>query len=172
MESGWRQIARTGGSLYCPKSHRQPTERWPSCREPASRSSSLPAWVEPVPVPPHQVLTPIIYPPLPILPRPPHQISNLGFLHLSKQQKSNISVNSSFFSPLPILCLFLTSTGRYICTDVLFQHFHQKFVQDSETNVWKRERQPGHFVMSISGTSMLSTNWLKIKEHVTPPALP
>ena len=122
--------------------------------------------------PPHQVLTPIIYPPLPILPRPPHQISNLGFLHLSKQQKSNISANSSFFSPLPILCLFLTSTGRYICTDVLFQHFHQKFVQDSETNVWKRERQQGHFVMSISGTSMISTNWLKIKVHVTPPAPP
>ena len=51
--------------------------------------------------PPHQVLTPIIYPPLPILPRPPHQISNLGCLHLSKQQKTNrefiISVKSSPF---------------------------------------------------------------------------
>ena len=132
VESGWRQIARTGGSLYCPKSHRQPTERWPSCREPASRSSSLPAWVEPVPVPPapstHTHYLSHRSPSYLGLPtRFPISVSCI--CRNSKRQTENPELLSILppFSPLLILCLFLTSTGRYISRMFCFNIFIRKF---------------------------------------------
>ena len=69
--SGKRLVATVRATgAYCPKNHRQPTD-WTDC--PSLREPGEPILLTclSAPGPPHQVLTPIIYPPTAPHPRPP-----------------------------------------------------------------------------------------------------